>query len=43
MTSEEAKKFGLIDSVVEKEGKILDIANLQLRLDNIIIEFYIRN
>ena len=26
MTAEEAKKFGLIDSVVEKEVKTLDIA-----------------
>ena len=34
MTPEDAKKFGLIDSVVEKENNTQDIAAIQLQLDN---------
>ena len=33
MTADEAKKFGLIDSVVEKENKTPDLAIYKLRLD----------
>ena len=41
MTADEAKKFGLIDSVVEKENKPQYQQTLQLQLDNKKIENYI--
>ena len=40
MTAEEAKQFGLVDSVVEKENKTQYIELLQLQLDNNIIDLY---
>ena len=40
MTADEAKKFGLIDSVVEKKNTRYSF--VQLQLDKHILEFYIK-
>ena len=41
MTAEEAKKFGLIDSVVEKRNKTQYLAFVQLQLAMHLAEIYI--
>ena len=41
MTAEEAKKFGLIDSVVEKKNKSQYLDKFTTSIDNRTLEFYI--